>query len=68
MITEIIGDFDFLAVAVVKDFTSIINMVDRIRKIPSVEQVGAVFVIDTSFLLSKEFNEQFPIEKEVESA
>jgi hypothetical protein len=63
LITEIIGEFDVLAIAAVKDFTSIIDMMNTIRKLPSVEQAEATFVTDTLFPAGEEFNRLFPAEK-----
>jgi len=60
MMSEIIGDFDILVVAAVRDFTSIMDDVDTIRKIPSVERVEVTFVTDTMFPGPKEFNNLFP--------
>jgi Lrp/AsnC family transcriptional regulator for asnA, asnC and gidA len=55
LIAEIVGDFDFLAIGAVKDFKGAINLVNAIRKLPSVDQVDfsltddAPFPIDTGF-------------------
>ena len=58
LVTEIIGNFDILAIAAVKDFRSIINMVNTIRQLPSVEKVEADFVTDTQFPATTGFNRQ----------
>jgi len=63
IITEIIGDFDVLAIAAVKDYPSIINMVNTIRQLPSVEKAEADFVTDTQFPATTEFNKQLPSDK-----
>jgi len=63
MITDIIGDFDVLVIAAVRAFTSIMDDVNAIRKLPSVERVEVTFVTDTMFPGPKEFNELFPPEK-----
>ncbi|HEX9862280.1 MAG TPA: Lrp/AsnC family transcriptional regulator, partial [Candidatus Bathyarchaeia archaeon] len=43
-IVEIIaGDIDVLALAAVKDFTSIVNLVNEVRKLPSVDNVEVTF-------------------------
>jgi Lrp/AsnC family transcriptional regulator for asnA, asnC and gidA len=57
LITEIIGDYDILAIAAVRNFTSIMDKVNTIRKLPSVEQVEITFVTDAMFPGPKEFNE-----------
>jgi Lrp/AsnC family transcriptional regulator for asnA, asnC and gidA len=56
MITETIGDFDILVIAAVRNFRSIIDQVNTIRKLPSVERVEVTFVADTMFPGPKEFN------------
>ena len=62
LITDIIGEFDVLVIAAVRNFTSIMDDVNTIRKLPSVEQVEVTFVKDTMFPGPKEFNELFPPE------
>lgn len=64
LFTETIGDIDVLAIAAVNDFKSIINLVNAIRKLPSVDKVEVDFSTDTAFPVDKEFNELFQIEKE----
>ena len=59
METEIIGDFDVLAVAAVKDFRSAINLVNKIRALPSVAHVDASLTTDTTFPVDKGFNDLF---------
>jgi DNA-binding Lrp family transcriptional regulator len=56
MMTEIIGDFDILVIAAVRNFTSIMDKINTIRKLPSVERVEVTFVADTMFPGPKEFN------------
>jgi Lrp/AsnC family transcriptional regulator for asnA, asnC and gidA len=63
MIAEIIGEFDVLAIAAVRSFTGIMEEVDTIRKLPSVDRVEVTFVTDTMFPGPKEFNSLFPPEK-----
>ena len=60
LITEIIGDFDIMAIAAVKDYQSIVNMVNTIRQLPSVEKAEADFVTDAQFPATREFNKQLP--------
>ncbi len=57
--TEIIGGFDVLAVAAIKDFRSAINLVNKIRALPSVEHVDASLTTDTAFPVDRGFNELF---------
>jgi hypothetical protein len=61
--TEIIGEFDVLAIAAVRSFTSIMADVNTIRRLPSVDRVEVTFVTDTMFPGPKEFNDLFPPEK-----
>lgn len=59
-IVEIIaGDIDVLALAAVKDFRSIVDLVNGIRKLPSVDNVEVTFTNDTTFPVGKEFNAAF---------
>ncbi len=53
--TEIIGDFDVLAVVAVKDFRSIINLVNDVQKLPSVDHVDVSFTDETAFPVGKGF-------------
>jgi len=58
IITEIIGAFDIMAIAAVKDYKSIVNMVNTIKQLPSVEKVETDFVMDTQFPATTSFTEQ----------
>jgi Lrp/AsnC family transcriptional regulator for asnA, asnC and gidA len=63
-IVEIIaGEIDVLALAAVKDFNSIVNLVNEIRKLPSVDKVEVTFTNDTTFPVGKEFNALFRIKE-----
>jgi Lrp/AsnC family transcriptional regulator for asnA, asnC and gidA len=64
LFSEIIGDFDVLAIVAVNDFKSIISLVNAIRKLPSVDQVEVSFTNGTSFPVGKDFNELFRTKKE----
>jgi Lrp/AsnC family transcriptional regulator for asnA, asnC and gidA len=57
LITDVLGEFDILAIAAVKDYTHVLNMVNTIRNLPSVEKAEAAFVTDAIFPAGKEFNE-----------
>jgi DNA-binding Lrp family transcriptional regulator len=63
LITEIMGDFDILAVAAVKDYQRIVNMVATIKRLPSVEKVETDFVTETRFPATTKFTEQLTPEK-----
>jgi len=63
LITEIIGDFDVMAIAAVKDYQSIVNMVNTIKQLPSVEKVETDFVTETQFPATTKFTEQLTPEK-----
>ncbi len=58
IVTEIIGAFDIMAIAAVKDYKSIVNMVNTIKQLPSVEKVETDFVTDTQFPATTSFTEQ----------
>ena len=62
--TEIIGAFDVLAVAAIRDFRSGINLVNTVRALPSVDHVDVSFTTDTAFPVGKGFNELFQTKKE----
>jgi DNA-binding Lrp family transcriptional regulator len=64
IIAEIIGDFDIIAVAAVKDYPSIVNMVNTIRQLTSVEKAEADFVAETQFPQTIEFNKQLSQKKQ----
>jgi Lrp/AsnC family transcriptional regulator for asnA, asnC and gidA len=64
LFTEIVGDIDMLAIAAVNDYKSIIDLVNALRKLPSVDKVEVDFSTDTAFPVGKEFNELFQTEIE----
>jgi Lrp/AsnC family transcriptional regulator for asnA, asnC and gidA len=64
LITEIIGDFDILAIAAVKDYQSIVNMVKTIKQLPSVDKVETDFVTETQFPATTKFAEQLTPKKD----
>ena len=49
LITQIIGDYDILALTTVKDFAGILEVIDHIRKLPSVEKVDVSFIQDNAY-------------------
>jgi Lrp/AsnC family transcriptional regulator, regulator for asnA, asnC and gidA len=58
LITEIMGNYDILALLAVKDFTSVMEVMDRIKKLSSVEKADISFVIDTTYPMSRWINKQ----------
>jgi DNA-binding Lrp family transcriptional regulator len=64
LFTEVVGDIDILAIAAVNDFRSIIDLVNAIGKLPSVDKIEVDFITDVSFPVDKEFNELFQIKEE----
>jgi DNA-binding Lrp family transcriptional regulator len=63
IITEIIGAFDILAIAAVKDYQSIVSMINTIKQLPSVEHVETDFVTETQFPATTKFAEQLTPKK-----
>ena len=64
-IVEILaGDIDVLALAAVKDFNSIINLVNEVKKLPSVDHVEVTFSNETAFPVGKDFNALFRTKRE----
>ncbi len=53
---EIVGEYDILAIAPVRNYTDLFDMVKTIREIPGVEQAEAVLGTDTIFPAPKAFN------------
>jgi Lrp/AsnC family transcriptional regulator for asnA, asnC and gidA len=64
LITEIIGGFDIMAIAAVKDYQSIVNMVNTVKQLPSVEKVDTDFVTDTQFPATTKFAGQLTPKKD----
>ena len=60
LITGITGNYDILALLAVKDITSVMKVMDRIRKLPSVEKADVSFAADTTYPVSKWINKQIP--------
>jgi Lrp/AsnC family transcriptional regulator, regulator for asnA, asnC and gidA len=63
LITGITGNYDILALLAVKDITSVMKVMDRIRKLPSVEKADVSFAADTTYPMSKWINKQIPQKK-----
>ena len=63
--TEVAGDFDLLAVAAVKSYKHAINLVNIVKKLPSVDQVEVAFTTDTAFPVDTDFNKIISNRKDV---
>jgi Lrp/AsnC family transcriptional regulator for asnA, asnC and gidA len=59
VITEIIGAFDILAIALVTDLNSIRELVDTVKNLDSVQRVEIAFVDDTDFPVTPKFDALF---------
>jgi Lrp/AsnC family transcriptional regulator for asnA, asnC and gidA len=59
LITEVIGDYDVLAIAAAKDFKSVVNLVNEIRTLPGVEQVEFTLSDDVPFPIERGFEQLF---------
>jgi DNA-binding Lrp family transcriptional regulator len=54
--SEVIGDFDVLAIALVRDLKTFHKLVYDIKGLPSVDQVEFACVADTSFPVDKDYD------------
>lgn len=54
-ISEIVGSFDVLAIAPIMDFNSIMDLVKKVKALPSVQQVETTFIKNTAFPVNAEF-------------
>jgi Lrp/AsnC family transcriptional regulator, regulator for asnA, asnC and gidA len=63
LITEVIGDFDVLAIVAIKDFKSIISIVNAIRKLPSVDQVEFTLTDDIPFPIDRGLEQLFQVQE-----
>ena len=63
IVTEIVGDFDVIAIAMIRDLKDAMNIKNKIRKLPSVNQVEIAFTPDTSFPLTENFGKVFQHEE-----
>lgn len=63
IVTEIVGDFDVIAIAMIRDLEDAMNIKNAIRKLPSVNQVEIAFDLDTSFPLTEGFGRVFQYEE-----
>jgi len=56
IVSETIGDFDVLAIALVRNMKSFAKLVQNVKTLPSVSQVDFVIVTDTSFPVDKSYD------------
>jgi len=59
IISEMIGDFEIIAIAPVKDLDSLKKLVNKIKKLPSVNRVEFTLINDTAFPVNLRFGELF---------
>lgn len=55
IVAEILGDFDILAITLLRNVESFNNLVQEIKSLPSVSQVDFVIVTDTSFPIDETY-------------
>jgi DNA-binding Lrp family transcriptional regulator len=56
LVADTIGDFDVLAIALIRNLKSFAKLVQDIKKVPSVGQIEFVLVSDTSFPVDKNYD------------
>ena len=59
IISEMIGDFEILGIAPVKDMNSLKALVNKIKKLPSVNKVEFTVINDATFPINEHFGEIF---------
>lgn len=59
IISEIIGDFEIIAIAPVKELNSLKMLVNKIKELPSVSRVEFTLINDTSFPVNSRFGKLF---------
>lgn len=59
IISEMIGDFEIIGIAPVKDLNSLKTLVNKIKKLPSVNRVEIALINDTAFPVNSRFGELF---------
>ena len=57
VMSEIIGDFDIIAIAPVSDIESVRTLVKEVKKVPSVQDVKITCIEDISFPINSSFGE-----------
>jgi Lrp/AsnC family transcriptional regulator, regulator for asnA, asnC and gidA len=56
MVAETYGDYDVIAFAIVKDYTSMMDISNEIKEIPTIKQVDVSLEETTHFPVSEQFN------------
>ena len=59
LVSEIIGDFEIIGIAPVKDLNSLRTLVRKIKKLPSVNRVEFTLINDTAFPVNAQFGKLF---------
>ena len=59
IISEMIGDFEIMGIVPVKDMNSLKTLVNKIKKLPSVNKVEFTVINDTAFPVNEHFGEIF---------
>jgi DNA-binding Lrp family transcriptional regulator len=63
LLAEIVGDFDLIAIAMIKSIRDMISLVDAIRKLKSVSRVEVALVSETAFPVTESFGKVLQEEK-----
>jgi DNA-binding Lrp family transcriptional regulator len=63
LLAEIVGDFDLIAIAMIKSIRDMISLVDAIRKLKSVSRVEIALVSETAFPVTESFGKVLQEEK-----
>ena len=59
LVSEMMGDFEIIGIAPVKDLNSLRTLVAKIKKLPSVSRVDFTLINDTSFPVNAQFGKLF---------
>ncbi len=59
IISEVMGDFEIIGIAPVKDMNSLKTLVNKIKELPSVNRVEFTLINDTAFPVNQHFSELF---------
>ena len=59
VVTEILGAFDILAIAPVMDLNSVRKLVNKVKKLDSVQRVEVTFINDTALPVNSNFSKLF---------
>jgi Lrp/AsnC family transcriptional regulator for asnA, asnC and gidA len=59
IVSEIIGDFELIAIAAIKDLNGLKMLVNKIKELPSVSRVEFTLIYDTAFPVTSRFGELF---------